>query len=134
MITGQVGPDLKPRLSVGLAAASGTIHPVEFEIDTGFTSYVTLPGDLIRLLGLTQQGTSLATLADGQVVEFNIYIARASWHGQHRGAVVFESESEPLLGMAMLRGSKLTLEAQEGGEVTIEEIHPTVTEPDIPRR
>ena len=125
MITGQVGPDLKARLIVDLIAASGSSHPVKFEIDTGFTGSITLPGDLIRLLDLAQQGTSLATLADGQVVEFNIYRARAAWHGQQRGVVVFESESEPLLGMTMLKGSKLTLEAREGGEVTIEEMRLT---------
>lgn len=125
MITGQVGPDLKARLIVGLIATSGTSHPVEFEIDTGFTGSITLPRDLIHLLGLTQQGTSLATLADGQVVEFNIYIARAAWHGQQRDMVTFESESEPLIGMTMLKGSRLTLEAEEGGEVTIEEMRLT---------
>lgn len=125
MISGQVGPALKARLIVDLIATGGTNHPVEFEIDTGFTGSITLPRDLIRLLGLTQQGTSLATLADGQVVEFNIYIARAAWHGQQRDMVVFESESEPLIGMTMLKGSRLTLEAEEGGEVTIEEMRLT---------
>ena len=125
MIRGRVGPDLKARLIVDLIAASGTSHPVEFEIDTGFTGSITLPRNLIRLLGLTRQGTSLATLADGQVVEFNIYIARAAWHGQQRDMVVFESESEPLIGMTMLKRSRLTLEAEEGGEVTIEEMRLT---------
>ncbi len=125
MISGQVGPDLKARLIVDLIAIGGTNHPVEFEIDTGSTGSITLPRDLIRLLGLTQQGTSLATLADGQVVEFNIYIARAAWHGQPSNVYVVESESEPLLGMSMLKGSRLTLEAEEGGEVTIEEMRLT---------
>ena len=39
--------------------------------------------------------------------------------------LVLESDSVPLLGMTLLWGSRVTLDASTGGEVAIEELPPT---------
>ena len=85
---------------------------------------MTLPPDIIERLGLTSEATSPAILADGQDVDLNTYTARAMWHGQQVLVEILETAGHSLLGMSMLWGSRLTLEAQEGGEVTIEEMRP----------
>ena len=125
MIRGRIGQNRQPRLTVQIADANGTLHPVEFILDTGYNGWLTLPHDLISQLGLTIRRTRTVSLADGRSVVLRTFTATVLWHGQPSNVYVIESESEPLLGMSMLWGSKLTLEAQEGGEVTIEEIHPT---------
>ncbi len=89
-------------------------------VDTAFTAHLTLPNASIRELGLTQRGEQPAALASGEVGHFAVYVVLMSWNGQNRLIPIFETNSEPLLGMAMLWGSRLIVDAWEGGDVTIE--------------
>lgn len=98
---------------------------MEFILDTGYNGWLTLPRDTISRLGLTIRVERTVSLADGRSVELRTFAATVLWHGQPSSVYVVESESEPLLGMSMLWGSRLTLEAEEGGEVTIEEMRLT---------
>ena len=98
---------------------------MEFILDTGYNGWLTLPQDIISRLGLTIRVERTVSLADGRSVALRTFAATALWHGQTSKVYVVESESEPLLGLSMLWGSRLTLEAREVGEVTIEEMRPT---------
>jgi len=53
---------------------------------------------------------------------YQIYEALVLWHGQLHAIIVSAVENEPLLGMAMLRGSELALQVIDGGEVAIHEL------------
>lgn len=53
---------------------------------------------------------------------FEIYGALVSRHGRMRPVLVYISDSRPLLGMELLNGSRLTVDAWEGGDVVIEEV------------
>ena len=66
-------------------------------------------------------------LAHEQRVTLRTFRAAALWHGRKSNVYVFEADGQLLLGMSMLWGSRLTLEAKKGGEVTIEEM-PLTTE------
>ena len=46
--------------------------------------------------------------------------ARALWDGEERTARVYAIGNEPLVGMALLRGSRVTMDVAEGGAVEIE--------------
>ena len=89
-------------------------------VDTAFTAHLTLPDTLIKELGLTQRGEQPAVLASGEVRHFAVYAGLTFWNGQNRLIPIFEADSAPLLGMAMLWGSRLIVDAWEGGDVTIE--------------
>ena len=52
------------------------------------------------------------------------YAARVVWDGEMRMAVVHEADGEPLLGMALLWGNRLTLDVQPDGNVIIDKIQP----------
>ena len=93
-------------------------------VDTAFTGYLTLPLDSNRELGLVLRGTQPAVLANGTVGQFSVYAGMVTWNGQERLIVIFESDSDPLIGMAMLWGSRLTVDAQEDGDVVIEGLPP----------
>ena len=116
-----------PRVSitVGNAVESARSITVSAIVDTAFTAHLTLPIASIRELRLIQRGEQPAELANGTVGRFAVYAGLASWNGQVRLIPILESDSEPLLGMAMLWGSRLTMDAIEGGGVTIEEIPPS---------
>lgn len=51
-----------------------------------------------------------------------LYRASVIWHGQYQVVDVAASEAEPLVGMSLVYGSKLQIEAFEGGIVTIEAV------------
>ena len=112
-----------PRVSitiVNIAEPDRTLT-VSAVVDTAFTAYLTLPIASIRELGLVQRGEQAAELASGEVGTFPVYAGMTNWHGQNRLTPILESDSEPLLGMAMLWGSRLIVDAWDGGEVIIEE-------------
>ncbi|MEJ7842996.1 MAG: hypothetical protein WKF95_14630 [Rubrobacter sp.] len=87
---------------------------VEAVVDTGFDGEHTLPVDLILQLGYAPIGTVGATLADGSSVEIGFFAGRVSWHA------VLAAEGVPLVGMELLAGSRLTLDAAPGGAVRVE--------------
>ena len=43
-----------------------------------------------------------------------------SWHTQRREVEIVETDGEALLGMALLLGSQISIDARVGGEVLIE--------------
>lgn len=44
------------------------------------------------------------------------------WHGMVRPVAVIAAEGQPLVGMALLRGSRLSVEVLPGGEVAVSEV------------
>ena len=42
------------------------------------------------------------------------------WNGRPRSVEIVETDSEPLLGMELLRGNRVTIEVREGGAVTMD--------------
>lgn len=93
---------------------------VDAVIDTGFSGFLTLPSSIIAVLDLTWKGRDIATLGDGSYCIFEVYIARVIWDGQYRTIDINKSETVPLIGMGLLRGYDLRIQAIEGGSVTIE--------------
>ncbi len=120
MIEGRIAANGREAL-IFLTVLGVREREVEAVVDTGFTEYLTLPGDLIRDLSLPLRGYGEVMLADGSVVEVGIYRAQVLWHGKQRGIEVQESEGGPLVGMGLLQGGSLYVEAVPGGRVVIEE-------------
>jgi clan AA aspartic protease len=95
---------------------------VDVVIDTGFTGQLVLPPEAVGRLGLPGSGRRRAILADGRTVEVNVYLARVIWHGRERAVQVLATEGGPLVGMALLGGSWLTVDAAPDGFVLVEEL------------
>ncbi len=116
-------PILEPRVDVGVASSPGGVsRTVKATVDTGFTAWLTLPLDSIRELGLQYRATRKVTLADGSEPETDLYLAFIDWHGIVIPRLIHQSAGNPLLGLALLTGCRLTVETVVGGEVTIEEM------------
>lgn len=89
-------------------------------IDTGFTESLMLPTDIIHRLGLTFVGDILFILADGSTRNLNLYDAKVLWHAEERDVSVVGTDEGALVGMALLEGSRLTVDVVKDGKVTIE--------------
>jgi len=122
MIQGTVNSRREAILPLVVGNASGQRQVVDTVIDTGFNGFLTLPSVLITSLGLSWNATDIVTLGDGSEALFDLYAAMIIWDGQYREIDVAESETEPLVGMALLYGYRLQIDAVEGGIVRIERL------------
>ena len=120
MISGHVNGDLEAIIPIALVDGNGYLWRQEVVIDTGFNDDLTLPAEFIRELGLPLYGEVPATLADGQINDYNHYGAIVLWAGERRVIEVMESRNQYLLGTNLLLGSTLTIQIWEGGDVVIE--------------
>jgi predicted aspartyl protease len=119
MIRGVVTSEKEPILSLRVSGPLGTVD-LKAVIDTGFNDCLALSAKQIELLGLPFEAKLLATLADGEDVETSSYNCTVFWDGQQLEALVIECDGGPLVGMSMLYGHHLHIEAVDGGLVTIE--------------
>jgi clan AA aspartic protease len=94
-----------------------TEEEIEAVVDTGFNGSLTLSPPLIATLDLPFLGRVI--LADGSESLFDVHEATVIWDGQPRRVAVGAADTEPLIGMALLHGHELTVQAVEGGDVYI---------------
>ena len=78
-----------------------------------------MPDDVIERLALVMREEAEYILADGSVVVSQLYEAEVEWHGQWRRVLAASMDGGPLVGMAMLRGSNLSVDVVTGGRVAI---------------
>ena len=121
MTLGSVNPQLEATVRLLIRGPQGEIE-TEAIIDTGFNGALTLPPNLIARLGLRRRSKVWGMLADGREDSFDVYEALIFWNGRLLRISVGSTESDPLLGMALLYGNELTIQVIEGGAVSVHEM------------
>jgi clan AA aspartic protease len=119
MITGVVTVDREAVIRLVVRGPQGQEQEVDALVDTGFNGYLALPPALIAALGLPWRRRGRALLADGSDSLFDIHEATVIWDGQPRWIAVDSADTDPLVGMALLDGYELTIQAIVGGSVLI---------------
>lgn len=122
MIAGRVTSDRLAIVSLQLQAANRRRETVAAVIDTGFTGYLALPADRIARLGLPPLGLRRMTLADGSPGVFMVHEVAVHWHGALLRVQALENDGGALLGMGLLRGSRLTMDVLDDGPVHVEPV------------
>ena len=120
MMQGVVNLRREATLTVVIGNSNRKLQKIDAVIDTGFNGFLSLPSEIINNLNLSWSGSDIVTLGDGSETFFDLYIATIIWDGKYREIDIVESETEPLLGMAMLYGYRLQVDNIEGGVVQIE--------------
>ncbi len=124
MITGTValaGNDvsgLGAFVKLTICTPTGQELEIEALIDTGFTGYLCMPPAMISDLGLSHKGKSQVRLADGRGEAVDYYRATVIWDDQQRAVHVYKMH-DSIVGMSLIRGYELKVEAVVGGNVTI---------------
>ena len=103
-----------------ILAPNGQTSHIEAVLDTGFNGELALPAAAIRQLGLPMGIRRPAITATGDRVSLTTYRGTVLWYGQIHSIQVVEADSEPLLGMELLLGSRVTLDVHDGGAVTVD--------------
>jgi clan AA aspartic protease len=119
MMNGFVNQSCEALIRVAVGHTDSPKQIVEALIDTGFTGFLSLPLTTIEALDLPWIFRDVATLGDGSEVIFEMYRATVIWDGKLQVIDVAASETDPLVGMSLMYGFKLEIEAIEGGIVTI---------------
>jgi clan AA aspartic protease len=120
MIYGVVNLRREATLPLVVGNSNGQRQVIDTVIDTGFSGFLSLPSAIITALDLPWSASDIVTLGDGSETLFDLYTATVIWDGQYREIYIAESETEPLLGMALLYGYRLQVDTIEGGIVKIE--------------
>jgi clan AA aspartic protease len=120
VILGQVSASREASVRLSVEDTNGQPVEIDAVVDTGFTEFLTLPPSLISALQLPYRGTSQFTLADGSVASLHVYRADILWDGHRRAVPAQAAGGDPLIGMSLLYGSRLTIDVLDGGRITIE--------------
>ena len=118
MMQGYVNAAYEAVVSV-VVSYEGKLKSVNAVIDTGFTGFLSLPSTIIAELELPWSYRDRATLGDGSETLFDIHEASVIWDGKFREIEINSADTDPLLGMRMLRGYRLQVDTIQGGLVTI---------------
>ena len=119
MITGVVTPFHQATIRLTVRGLTGQEQEIEAVIDTGFDGALSLQLVDITSLGLPWRRRGRALLADGTESVFDIYEATVVWDGIPRRVAIDAADIDPLVGMRLLNGYELTIQAVVGGLVTI---------------
>lgn len=120
MIYGVVSSRREATLPLVIQGEKGQSQLIDTVIDTGFNGFLTLPSSVIAALALPWQMSDVVTLGDGSKSVFDLFSAKVIWDGQYRTIDIAESETEPLIGMSLLYGYRLQIDAIEGGTVKVD--------------
>lgn len=92
---------------------------LSFVIDTGFAGFLTLPEQAVTVMKLPFFYQMPARLADGSRTMAAVHLVTIRWHNELREVEVLALGERPLLGRALLTGSRLTVDFVLDGELTI---------------
>ncbi|MCY3722759.1 clan AA aspartic protease [Candidatus Poribacteria bacterium] len=118
MIIGKVTTDLEVVIELVVIGLNRR-EKIEAVVDTGFSGYLALPGDLINLLKLRQIDNQAVILGDGTEVVLQKYLLSVLWHGEEHNVSTLQTDGGPLVGMSLLYGSRVILDVINGGDVSI---------------
>jgi clan AA aspartic protease len=122
MITGTVTASREAVIQLEVVGPSGATRWIQAVIDTGYNGWLTLPAAVIAALQLPFVGHRRGTLADGAVVLLDVFFGCVVWHGTRQEILISQADGAPLAGMSLLWGSRVTIDAADGGPVVIHEM------------
>jgi clan AA aspartic protease len=123
MMNGIVDQNCEATLRLVVSNESRQMQIIDTVIDTGFTGFLTLPLTVIKSLNLRLYSREEGTLGDGSTCIFDVYSGLVIWDGEYRYVDVNAAETDPLVGMSLLYGYRMQLDAIEGGIVVIQSLN-----------
>jgi clan AA aspartic protease len=134
MITGSVTSDGREALvQLDVRGPTGRTLHLDAVVDTGFTHWLSLRQPQIDDLKLAWHGRATANLADGTETTPDVYEAHVMWDGQSQHILVTAADTEPLVGMSLMKDYRLTIDIIPGGALLLEKLaspSPPLIDPD----
>jgi predicted aspartyl protease len=111
-VKGLVDDKLRALIRVPVSASSaGGRSEINVWIGTAFNGTLVLPCQQMDALGLVQESSAEAILANGQTVELETFACFVEWFGNSYETQVVANDGEyPLLGTMFLAGHRLEID------------------------
>ena len=119
MIRGIVNGEREAIVQLTVRGSGGRAETIAAIVDTGFDGELTLPLSLVDALQLPILRRVTSMLGDGSAILHAVHRATVLWDGETRQIRVAALDSEPLVGMELLAGYRLTMQIFPGGRVEI---------------
>jgi clan AA aspartic protease len=119
MMNGIVNQNCEATIRLVVSNESKQRQTIDAVIDTGFTGFLTLPLIVINSLDLRLYSREEGILGDGSTCIFDVYSGLVIWDGY---IDVNAAETDPLVGMSLLYGYRIQLDAIERGIVVIQSL------------
>jgi clan AA aspartic protease len=118
MMEGHV-EDQRPLCTLILRRSNEPDIGIEFQIDTAFRGFLTLPASAIVALNLIFLHRMSAGTADNRSLLVDVHQTRIVWNEEAVEVEVLAMGRRPLIGSALLDGHRLLIDFEEGGKVRI---------------
>ncbi len=122
MMHGIVNQNREATIRLVVGDANKQKQVIDAVIDTGFTGFLTLPLTIITSLNLELYSREEGTLGDGSLCIFDVYPGFVIWDGEFKRIDINAAETIPLIGMSLLHGYRIQLDAIVNGRVTIQSL------------
>jgi predicted aspartyl protease len=111
-VKGRVDEQLRAMISVSVSATkTGPRTELAVWIDTAFNGGLAIPRQQIELLGLVNESSAEAILADGTIADLETYACFFDWFGAtYETQVVANAGKYPLLGTMLLADHRLEID------------------------
>lgn len=119
ILRGLVNSDLEPRLNFRLRGQDGLVSVVDALVDTGYSGEISLPISVAKRLGSIRGLGGRIVLADGTSIPYDSYNVDFEWLGRDRRVAASAMGDDVVIGMGLLSGHALMIEATVGGAVSI---------------
>ncbi len=116
---GLVNNRLEAVFQLGIFGRKGRANTIAAVVDTGFSGYLTLPPSIIRSLGLRRLARSIVVLADGSKKRVSVYACKIRLGRRQSEIEVMAADADPLVGMELLRGFRLTIDVVPSGRMSL---------------
>jgi clan AA aspartic protease len=134
MMSGRV-EDNRALVTLILRGPFGAGIGIEFQVDTAFRGYLTLPSEAVAMLQMPFLHRMAAGTADNRTVLVDVHQATVTWNGIAQEVEALAMGRRPLIGAALLDGCRLTIDFVENGAVQIANIKLSeALNSDAPRR
>lgn len=122
MIFGHVNPYREAIVQFVVIGKNQQRKSIKAIIDTGYSGSLILTSEMIEELDLICYATQEGVLGNGSVHQFNVHEASVIWDGKVQSIEINSAEAGPLVGMGLLEGYEVRIEAVTGGDVTIQSL------------
>ena len=122
MILGVVNSTREAVIQIAIVGEQKQLKSLPAIIDTGYTGDLTMPKSIILELGWLRLGVQEAILGDGSSHDFEVYAGMIIWDGNFKRVEVNASTNGSLIGIGLVEGWKLEIEAKAGGDVKLTQL------------
>lgn len=123
MLKGVITRELQALVNLTVRGPGDHAHAITAIIDTGFDGHLTRLTWLFEELVLPFRTRTRAGLADGSRSVLSVFECSVANAEITYRVTAVESETDPLLGMALLQQHRLSMDIVPGGPVRIERLH-----------